>query len=135
MSDEIQTNSTNSTSENSNKSFFKKIGSAISTWLKSGLKWIIIGICALLAFVLGKKTIKYMLDSDANNKNKVKEDAKNTVDKINESISTANSVENNINDIKESIHQDKENIKINNNNYVNQQTETAQNAGFKKEIK
>ena len=119
--------------ENSVKSFFKKIGTTILKWLKSSLKWIIVGLASLLLLIFCKKGIKLIQDNDTKTKQNAKDDAKNTKEKIEESISTTSDVKTDVENIKEDIKQNKENIKNNEENYINKQKETAESAGFTKD--
>lgn len=119
--------------ENKIKTFFKKIGSTIWTWLKSSFKWIAVGAVAVVSIILFKKVDHVVQTHDSKKKQDIKDDAKEVKEKIDESKAKTEDIKTDVENIKEEVKEDKKELDESKKEYSEKQKEIAEEAGFTKD--
>ena len=119
--------------DNKIKSFFKKIGSTILNWLKSGFKWICVAFIALISMILFKKIDHKVQLNDEKKKQNAKNDASETKDNINKAENIAENIKSDIKIIEENVSNDKKKLEKSKKDYKEKQEKLAEEAGFTKD--
>ena len=123
----------NDKKENKFKEFFKKVGSTILGWLKSGFKWIAVGIVAAVSIILFKKVDHIVQVKDEKKKQKAKDDVNEVKDKLDESKETTEEIKSDVESIKEEVETEKKELEDSKKEYSEKQKEIAEEAGFVKD--
>lgn len=116
-------------------SFFKSIFSKIKSWFTSAFKHILLGLIIFVSFTIGKKIFVGLKEKDDKLKEDVKDDFSSNKDSLTDAENNVVSAEEKINEIKQDLKTNSDNMKSEIDSFNEKQKEKLKKNGFKKEVK